>query len=364
MKKKKHKDYPDRENAAARLLELAADQLKAALFVREKSGRYIYANRLFMRVAGMIPEKTEGLAGLDMLPNVFPAEAVNRVMEGITVESSVQGAGFRGRPVFVFSLRPLFSGEGEVEGIVGIGSRAGHGIEISSELLHSRDLEDARVILSRVAHDLNNYLYGVSGVASLALESVPEGKSVSSDLKEILEISGRISGYLNKLKEMAGEKKADLSRVSLNDILTAIAEYMRKEVPAGITIETELPAEECFIRAEREKIENAILNICYNARDAIEDQGEIMMKLTGVVRITGGRESRYYRIVIEDSGRGMNPDECEKCLQLFYTTGEEGESLGMGLPVAESIIKRYYGELSLNTRPGAGTSVEILLPAD
>ncbi|MFO7916361.1 MAG: HAMP domain-containing sensor histidine kinase [Candidatus Krumholzibacteriales bacterium] len=363
MKKKEDKQNPGSWNAAQRLLDLAADELEAALFVKDRSGRYIYASRPFLLIAGLMPEETEGVADLEMLPNVFPAEALDRVLGGEAADVSVPGAGLRERLTFDFSLRPLFSPEGEVEGIAGIGTRADSSFGISGELLRSRDLEDARVILSRVAHDLNNYLYGVSGVASLALESVPEGKSVSSDLKEILEISAKIGGYLKKLQEMTGDGKADLSRESLNDILSGIVEYMRKELPDGIAIRAVLPDEECYIRAERKKIENAMLNICYNARNAIEDQGEIVIKLTGVVRMTGGREAEYYRIVIEDSGRGMRSEECEKCLQLFYTGGAEGGSLGMGLPVAESIIKRHHGELSLSTRPGKGTSVEILLPA-
>jgi len=363
MNESDNKSGFSQKEAAGRVLSLAAEKIGAALFVRDPGGRYIYANSLFCRIAGLEPDEVIGSGDELNPPALFTDKEFSRVLEGERVAVSVSPAGEEEGSSFDFILEPLTSPEGVVEGIAGIGQREERGIRISPDLIRSRDAEEARVILSRVAHDLNNYLYGVTGVAALALESAPEDKSVRSDLREILEISEKTGNYIKKLQERAQEKMGKGKRESLKDILSGIEGYIRKEFPGRIRVRTVLPEEDCPARVEREKIENAILNICFNARDAIEDKGEIVLRLNGLVRITESREGKYYRIVIEDSGRGMDPEEKKKCLQLFYTTGKNESSLGIGLPVAESIIRKHHGELSVNTSPGRGTSVEILLPA-
>ncbi|MBD3179916.1 MAG: PAS domain-containing protein [Candidatus Latescibacteria bacterium] len=344
-------------------LASASQKLGFALFIKDREGKYLYANRPYRDIAGLKREEVVGLTDEDLSISVFPGDAERRVQGGEELRVSVPADGEEENGAFNFALEPVYSHDGRIEGIAGVGMIADTGTSISSELLRSRDVEEARVILSSVAHDLNNYLYGVSGVAALALEATDDDKSVSSDLKEILEISGKIGDYIKRMQDITNQKIGDRNRESLNDIIRGIESYLRKEFPEGITVRTELPGEDCFVMVEREKIENAILNICYNAREAIEEQGEITLKLTGVVKMLGEREQKYYRVVVEDSGCGMGAEQKEKCLELFYSTWKKGSSVGLGLPVAESIIKRHHGELSVNTSPGSGTSVEILLPA-
>jgi signal transduction histidine kinase len=236
-------------------------------------------------------------------------------------------------------------------------------MNISHDLLRSRDAETARIILSRIAHDLNNYLYAISGTAALSLESAGKGEPVRSDLEEILEVSNRMADYIRRIQAIAHGGDDDRQAESLKGIVTGIERYIRREYPERISIRTELPGKDCYAPATRKMIENAIINICCNACESISGRGEVVLTLGTAVKVREGAEEKFCRITVEDNGRGMDDEEVKNCRQIFYTTADGGtDSLGIGLTVAEGIIRKHRGELLISSSPGEGTTVEILLP--
>jgi len=245
--------------------------------------------------------------------------------------------------------------------------------ELTEEQLHqSQRLESIGQLASGVAHEFNNILFIISGYAGLLQKRL--GKSNEEEASfatKIQDISLRAADLTAKLLNFAQKGKSALAPIDINEQIRDTIEMLRHTIDRKIDLVTNLHADPCFIMADRTQMENVLINLSINARDAMPDGGVIEI---GTV-ITSGAETnfsptctiqkgqgRYLQLTITDNGTGMDASVLEKVFDPFFTTKEPGKGTGLGLSSVYGIVQSHGGCIEVESVEGKGTSFRLLFP--
>jgi len=221
------------------------------------------------------------------------------------------------------------------------------------QLVQSTKMAALGRLVADMAHEVNNPLMIISGRAQLSLMEEINNEKLKNNIEIILEESLRAKNVMERLLRFSRPSKGEWERVNINTSIDGLVAIIKQQFELnGIKIETDFSAEPLFVLIEEKHIQEALLNILNNAKDAIGTKGEI--------KITTFAEGDFARIDIKDSGCGMSQDVLDKILDPFFTTKEKGT--GLGLSVCYSIIKDFNGDLRFTSSSGEGTTAVILLP--
>lgn len=220
-----------------------------------------------------------------------------------------------------------------------------------------------------VAHDFNNQLAGIVGYAELLREDLSENSVLVSYVDSILLSTHRASGLTRQLLAFARKGKQQALPVDMHKIIREVVAILQCTVDRRICINLDLEATLTTISGEASQIQNVIMNIALNARDAIKDGGKLLFATKN--RFFDAQSStvpgalnpgRYLAIEVSDNGSGMSEDTMKKVFEPFFTTKEPGKGTGMGLAVAYGTVKNHGGAIEVKSVVGTGTTISILLP--
>ncbi|MFA6001419.1 MAG: ATP-binding protein [Thermoleophilia bacterium] len=203
-----------------------------------------------------------------------------------------------------------------------------------------------------VAHELNNPLANISTSAQILREEIDDG-----DVEYQKELLEQISEETNRARHIVGSvlnysRSKERMTFQLKDAVEETVRLIKAEVPANIVLQVDIP-EDLTVYADRQKIQQVIINLVKNAIDAIKGEGKIRVLALKL-------DDKNVEIVIIDSGAGMEQDELDKIFDPFYTSKKEG--YGLGLFIVHNIITEYGGTISVDSYPGKGTTFNIVLP--
>ncbi|MCK9594856.1 MAG: response regulator [Candidatus Omnitrophica bacterium] len=223
------------------------------------------------------------------------------------------------------------------------------------QLVQSTKMAALGRLVADMAHEVNNPLMIISGRAQLSLMEEIKNEKVRNNIEIMLEESLRAKDVMQRLLRFSRPSKGELGRVNINTSIAGLVPIIKPQFEmSGITIRTDFSETPLFVLIEEKHIQEALLNILNNAKDAINGKGEIV--------IATRAEADFARIDIKDSGCGMPQDVMDRIFDPFFTTKEKGT--GLGLSVCYSIIKDSNGNLRFSSSPGEGTTATILLPLD
>jgi signal transduction histidine kinase len=224
-----------------------------------------------------------------------------------------------------------------------------------AQLTRTQKLESVGTLASGMAHDFNNLLGGIVGYAGLLRLRLPADDPARRYVESIERAAGRAAGVTRQLLGIVRDEKARVAPFRVDRVLDEVSRLLRETLDPSIKVEVEcadgLPA----ILGDESQVHQVLLNVCLNARDAMPDGGTLTVRadrLDGCVRVR-----------IRDTGTGMDPETLSKVFDPFFTTKEVGRGSGLGLYMAYRIVERHGGRIDLDSEPGEGTTVEILLPA-
>jgi two-component system cell cycle sensor histidine kinase/response regulator CckA len=229
---------------------------------------------------------------------------------------------------------------------------------LQEQLLRSQKLEAVGQLAGGVAHDFNNILGGIlSNVHYLqtrgpGLEAEPL-EEVLSDIRTGVDRGARLCG---NLLAFSRHLPSEVARVSVAEVVDTTVRLHRRTFDRSIRIETRVPAE-LHVQASRAEIEQVLMNLCLNARDAMPAGGELTISARAI------DEGRTVELEVRDTGHGMDATTRERAFEPFYTTSRPGEGSGLGLSVAYGIVRAHGGTLELDSAPDAGCRMRILLPS-
>ena len=239
---------------------------------------------------------------------------------------------------------------------------------LEQQLRQAQKMESIGVLAGGIAHDFNNILNIIKGYASLLRDHGPGNPELTEDLNVIDEAIERGASTVRQLLAVAKESAVRFEQVDLNDALQKLKALLSGTLPRTINIGLDLDPGLASVLADPNQINQVLLNICVNARDAMPEGGELLLK-TGMIagaelraHFQNVKEKPYAYITVKDAGLGMDEATKSRIFEPFFTTKEQGQGTGLGLSVAYGIVTNHAGFIDVTSEPGYGTTFRIYLP--
>jgi PAS domain S-box-containing protein len=232
--------------------------------------------------------------------------------------------------------------------------------QLEQELQRSQRLQLIGRLSSGVAHDFNNLLTVVLNLSALSLSDLPPGHPVQENLRGITEACEQAANLAGQLLAFSRQQQIVLRVVDLNRAARRTLQLVRVLLPGTINLTTELASEELPVRADETQLQQVLLNLCLNARDAMPRGGCLRVSTRRGCNAAG--VGPCILLCVEDDGEGMSDEVRASVFRPFYTTKESGT--GLGLFVVQQIVESYGGKISVWSEPGRGSRFEIILPLD
>jgi CheY-like chemotaxis protein len=220
-----------------------------------------------------------------------------------------------------------------------------------------------------VAHDFNNMLTAILGYASMIHEDAPAGSPIRDQALQIRRASESAATLTQKLLAFSRRQVLQANRMDFADTLDNLLELVRRVIGQTVTVTTQADPDLWPILADPVQIEQSILNLAINARDAMPNGGTLQIAARNAPRPDGERRhdgdvkpGDYVQITVTDTGIGMDDETRARMFEPFFTTKPQGQGTGLGLSTVYGFVRQCGGYIGVRSAPGKGTSIELLLP--
>jgi signal transduction histidine kinase/CheY-like chemotaxis protein len=240
---------------------------------------------------------------------------------------------------------------------------------LEAQFLQAQKMESIGRLAGGVAHDFNNLLTAITGYAGLALDVLPSEHQAHADLLEIQRAAARAAGLTNQLLSFARKRVIEPSNFSFNDLIFDMESLLRRLLGAEIALVIQPAAHLGLVRADPGQIEQVLINLVVNARDAMPAGGTLMIATADATlddayarQHAGAIVGAYTLLSVSDTGIGMPREIQAHVFEPFYTTKEHGKGTGLGLATCYGIVKQHGGYIAFTSEVGRGTSFSVYLP--
>lgn len=240
---------------------------------------------------------------------------------------------------------------------------------LAEELRHAQKMEAIGTLAGGVAHDFNNILTAIIGFGTLLQRSLKNDNPFRIYVDQILIASDRATTLVKRLLAFGRKQVINPKPASLNEVIKSIEKLLARLISEDIDFRIELAAEPLVCKVDTGQIDQILINLVTNARDAMPGGGVLSIRTESDYLdydffgpIEKGNPGRYGIITVTDSGMGMDEETRERIFDPFFTTKEVGKGTGLGLSMVYGIVKQHEGFITVDSSPGEGTSFRIYLP--
>jgi PAS domain S-box-containing protein len=240
---------------------------------------------------------------------------------------------------------------------------------LEAELRQAQKMEAVGQLAGGIAHDFNNLLSVVSGYAEILLRRLGGEAEGSKEIAEISKAAERATRLTRQLLAYSRRQVLEPRALDLNNVLTETQTMLERVIAENIEFSTRLAEDLGSISADSGQIEQIIMNLVVNARDAMPEGGTLLLETTNVTLadVTASRRpdttpGDYVMLVVTDTGQGMDAATAERIFEPFYTTKARGAGTGLGLSTVYGIVKQSGGHIEVESEPGTGTSFRLYFP--
>ena len=241
---------------------------------------------------------------------------------------------------------------------------------LEEQLRHAQRLEMIGTLAGGVAHDFSNLLTAIGGSAELLKPYVTGKGTASKALATIEEAVRQAMGVTRALLTFSHRLPSERQPVDMRAIVEETASLLKRMLPASIELTVEMDREKLlWVDADRIQLQQIILNLAINARDAMKEGGKLTISLTAQNPVeTASKANKLYangnivRLTVSDNGTGMTEEVRSRVLEPFFTTKPHGEGTGLGLAIVHGIVRNHGGSIGIHSVPGEGSSVTVDLP--
>jgi len=246
---------------------------------------------------------------------------------------------------------------------------------LEDQLMHSQRLESIGTLAGGIAHDFNNILTAITGYGHILKMKAKEGDPTKAYIEQILASADRAANLTQSLLAFSRKQLSAPEPVKLRGIVENVKRVIQRLIGENIELRAEIQGEELIAMADSAQIEQVLVNLCTNARDAMPEGGILAIKIK---RISGDKihkavsaeaetiqiepDKGYAEITVTDTGIGMDEKTRERIFEPFFTTKEVGKGTGLGLSMVYGIIKQHQGYIRVDSEEGKGTTFRIYLP--
>jgi PAS domain S-box-containing protein len=360
-------------NASNNLLHAIIECTSEALYIKDSQGRYLLMNPAGARALNRLPQEVVGRTDLELFA---PDEAeilrkndqeVMRSGRTLTAEESVTWNGTR--HVYFTTKNAYCDPQGRVIGVVGVSLDVTDRRRMEEHLQKAQRMESIGTFSSAIAHDFNNLLTVIKGYSYLAHADAEGNTGVRDNVDQINKAAARASALVDQLLAFSRKQVLQPRVINLNDIVSHLRKMLDRLIGEDVQIETRLASDLGAVRADPGQIEQVLMNLAANARDAMPHGGKVRLETANIninrssigpdINVPPGA---YSMLTVSDTGVGMDAQTQARIFEPFFTTKPAGKGTGLGLATAYGIVKQSGGAICVDSNPGVGTAFRIYLP--
>lgn len=350
-----HRDVTEKRIVDEERLKLVAaiEQVSEAIMITDEAGQIHYVNQAFKDRGQPLDDASWQSTYQEILANLGRGERWS-------------GHYTRGRYDIEATVNPVRDSKGKIASYVWVERDVTQERHLSEQLRQSQKMEAIGTLAGGIAHDFNNLLSGILGYSGL-LKLHAESRSQVLQSAEIIERTAlRAAELTQKLLGFARRGKHKNVAVNIHRAIDDCIELLSRTIDKRIEIVRRFEAPRDKVMGDPTQMEQILLNLAINARDAIEDRGRITFS-TSIQEVVAGdvetAEPGFYLVAsVSDSGCGIPAEIRSRVFEPFFTTKENGKGTGMGLAMVYGIVKNHGGTIRLETEPGKGTTFHCYLP--
>ena len=364
-----------RFEAQQRRLATAVEHAAEGVMITDIDGTIEYVNDACVQMTGYEKEELIGrnprILRSGEQEEAFYQEfwrtiASGRVWTGRIVNRKNDGALYTAE----LTVSPVRNSSGIVVNFVALARDITQHLELSKQLFQAQKMEAVGTLAGGVAHDFNNVLQVGLGFSELILGDPALPQHYRSDLQKIYESAKRGADLVQRLLTFSRKTEIEPRPLNLNSLITDLQKMLFRTLPKMIAIQLFLNRELSSINADKTQMDQVIMNLAVNARDAMPDGGNLIFETSDVVldeeyagTHVAAKPGPHVLLTVTDTGSGMDKDTLEHIFEPFYTTKGVGEGTGLGLAMVHGIVQQHGGHIRCYSEPGHGTTFKIYFPA-
>jgi PAS domain S-box-containing protein len=373
----RHRIEQELRESEKRLLDLFENS-PDAIFVEDMNGNVVAANTAACQLHGLERENLIGKHFNELVPpemreqvaENFKKQIKNEQQQvesfswtadgrAVPIELRVRHMNYRGQPVLLFHARDITERKQAEE------TKA----KLERQLRQSQKMEAIGTLAGGIAHDFNNILAAIMGYSELALMDL-EGNVAAGRLQEVLKASRRAKELVRQILTFSRQEEHERKPLKLQPIIEEALKLLRASLPSSIEIRQHTDPAIPSILGDATQIHQVMMNLGTNAWHAMNEQGGVLEIILTTVAVDadfadahpGLQPGPHIRLVVRDTGCGMERAELDRIFEPFFTTKAPGAGTGLGLAVVHGVVKRHEGAISVYSEPGKGTTFNIYWP--
>jgi PAS domain S-box-containing protein len=360
-----------------RLLRQIIDANPSLIFVKDWDGRFVLVNQATADIYGTTVEQLLGKTDADFNPN---AEEVahflrddRQVMASgrpkLIAEEPVTNPSTKQTRWFQTIKMPLHMREEAAAAMLGVATEITERKRLEEQLLQSQKMEAVGQLAGGVAHDFNNILTAIVGYTDLLAAEFGGNARQLEDLEEIRKAARRAAALTRQLLAFSRKQVLEPRVIDVNDVVLNLDKMLRSLIAENIELKTSLARGLRATRADPNQLEQVIMNLAINARDAMPEGGTVTIETANATldqayaaQHMSVAPGEYVMLAVTDTGSGMDEQTKARIFEPFFTTKPPGRGTGLGLSTVYGIVKQSGGNIWLYSEPGKGTTFKIYLP--
>jgi PAS domain S-box-containing protein len=350
------------------------DNLPQRVFLKNTESVFVSANEPWARAHNLKAEEAAGKTDFDLFPKALAekhrAEDARVIASGQRVEIDEERFSAAGHRNVVRTVKtPIGDEHGNVTGVLGISWDNTEREQMEARHLQAQKMEAVGQLAGGIAHDFNNLLTVILGHTGFVLGELPRDSPFRKDLGEAHRAGERAALLTRQLLAFSRKQTLQPAILDLNDVVTGIEPMLRSLIGQEIRVVFDLATDLGAVKADVGQIEQVIMNLSANARDAMPQGGTLTVE-TANVQWDGAFQRNhpdvapgdYVRLALTDTGTGIDAETLTRIFEPFFTTKGVGKGTGLGLSTVYGIIRQSDGYVFARSEPGHGSTFEVILP--
>ena len=371
-------DITEKKKSEGALLRLvtAVEQSAEIIMITGVNGAIQYVNPAFERITGYHRDEVLGknpriLKSGRQPPTFYEElwETLKRgdVWSGVFQNLRKDGTLYEEEAV----ISPVRDGSGEVINYVAVKRDVTKERRVEEQLRHAQKMEAVGKLAGGIAHDFNNLLTAIAGYSDLLLLHLPEGEAAHREVLEIRKASDRAAALTRQLLAFSRRQVLQPKVLDLNQVVMNMEKMLHRLIGEDVELITSLASDLGQVKADPGQIEQVIVNLAVNSRDAMPEGGKLILETANVeldehyaTRHESALPGSYVMFAVADSGCGMDEATMSRLFEPFFTTKEVGKGTGLGLATVYGIVKQSGGYIRAYSEVGRGTTFKVYLPRE
>ncbi len=339
----------------------------------DRDGRFLYVSPSYCTFFGR-PEHE--LLGQEFMPLVHEEDRERTTQAMLALQTLPHTCYVEQRAMtphgwrwLAWSDTAVLGRHGEIVEIIGVGRDITERKELEAQLLQSQKIQAVGQLAGGVAHDFNNILHAMLGNLDLAMGELADDHPAREDLEQVAESAERASQLTRQLLAFSRRQVLEVRHIDLNQLVENLLKLLRRVIGEAVDLRFEPGLDLPPVNADAVQLEQVLLNLCVNARDALHGAGSITLSTRELHAGEGLYERHpqaqadgHVAIEIADDGEGMSQETQARVFEPFFTTKAQGQGTGLGLSTAHGIVQQHGGFIDMWSERGTGTRFTVCLP--